>query len=378
MAMLGGGNVYEKLGVRPVINARGNQTILGGSTPPKAVAAAMEEAGRNFVEMRELLERSGELIAGVLGTEAAYVTSGCAAALTLSAAACMAGDDPEKIGRLPDTAGMKNEILIQKRQRYGFDRCLTLSGGRLAEAGDESGCTPEQLKQAIGPNTAAIAYVINTNRDDSVVPLEDAIEVAHSKNVPVIADAASQIYPLDYFRRNAQAPDLACFGAKYFGAPHSSGVVCGKKDMVDAVVAQGFIAYHYDGAMAFGRAMKLDRQEIVGAAAALDAWFSMNHEDRLLEYDHRMSAIQQGLRGVSDVQTKVVQNERYFLSSLHVVFDPKVVGKTAQEIADELDAGNPRIWVYTEGDDTIVINVHVLNDGEEKIIADRLRSALAG
>ena len=379
MATFAGGRVYERLGVRPVINARGNQTILGGSTSPAPVRQAMDEADLHFVDMRELLAKSGQFIADVLGSESAYVTSGCAAALTLSTAACMAGTDPDKIGRLPDTTGMKNEVVIQKRQRYGFDRCFTLSGGKLVVVGDDDGCNAQQLGTAIGPNTAAVAYVVNSAQpDDSVVTLEEAMEVAHDKGVPVIADAASQIYPLDFFRENAQIPDLACFGAKYFGAPHSTGVVAGKKDLVDAVAAQGFIAYHYDGANAFGRAMKLDRQEIVGVVSALDVWFSMNHEDRFMEYDRRMSTIQQGLRGLESVKTKVVDNKRFWATTLHVDFDPGTVGKTAQQVADELDAGDPRIWVYLEGDGTITMNVHTLNEGEEAVIADRLRELLSG
>ena len=378
MAIFADGRVYERLGVRPVINARGNQTILGGSTSPAPVRQAMDEADLHCVEMRELLEKSGEFIADVLGTESAYVTSGCAAAITLSTAACMAGTDPDKIGRLPDTTGMKNEVVLQKRQRYSFDRCFTLSGGKLVVVGDD-GCSAEQLGAAIGPNTAAVAYVISSeNPDDSVVTLEEAMEVAHDRGVPVIADAASQIYPLDFFRESAQIPDLACFGAKYFGAPHSTGIVAGKKDLVDAVAAQGFIAYHYDGFNAFGRAMKLDRQEIVGVVSALDAWFSMNHEDRFMEYDRRMSTIQEGLRGLESVQTKVVDNRRFWATTLHVDFDPGTVGKTAQQVADELDAGDQRIWVYVAGDRTITMNVHTLNEGEDAIIADRLRELLSG
>ena len=379
MATFAGGRVYERLGVRPVINARGNQTILGGSTSPAPVRQAMDEADLHFVEMRELMERSGEFIAGVLGSESAYVTSGCAAAITLSTAACMAGTDIDKIGRLPDTTGMKNQVVIQKRQRYSFDRCFTLSGAKLVEAGDDNGCSAQQLEAAIGPDTAAVAYVIaSESPDGSVVTLKQAMEVAHSKDVPVIADAASQIYPLDFFQESAQTPDLACFGAKYFGAPHSTGIVAGKKDMVDAVVAQGFIAYHYDGNNAVGRGMKLDRQEIVGVVSALDAWFSMNHEDRLIEYDQRMSTIQQGLRGLESVQTKVVDNRRFWATTLHIDFDPQTVGKTAQQVEDELDQGNPRIWVYTEGDGTITMNVHTLNEGEQDIITDRLRELLSG
>ena len=377
MTLFRGGRVYEKLGVRHVINANGNQTVLGGSTPPPQVQEAMDEASLHWVEMEELLEKTGEYISGVLGTEAAIVTSGCAAALTLSTAACIAGNDPDNIGRLPDTTGMKNEVLIQKKQRYGFDRCFTLAGGRLVEVGDESGCSPEQLAEAIGPKTAAIAYFLQPGSDSSVVSLEETVKVAHSLDVPVIADAASQIYPLEYFRNSAQGADLVCFGAKYFGAPHSSGIVCGKKDLVDAVVAQGFIAYQNEGRRAWGRPMKLDRQEIVGVAVALDLWFSMNHEDRILDYHRRMSDIQRGLAGVPNVSTNVVQNQRFYESSLLVVIDPKA-GKTAQQVADELDAGNPRVWVGVQGDDTIIINAHVFNEGDQHIIAERLRDALAG
>jgi L-seryl-tRNA(Ser) seleniumtransferase len=376
--MFAGGHVYERLGVRPVINAQGNGTVLGGSTPPKAVLEAMDEANLSFVEMRELLEKAGEYIAGVLGTEAAFVTSGCAAALTLSTAACLAGTDLEKIGRLPDTTGMKNQVLIQKKQRYGFDRCYTIPGSKLVEVGDENGCTPEQLDEAIGPDTAAIAYYVEPFWDSSVVSLEEAVRVAHARGVPVIADAASQIYPLDYFRSTAQAADVVCFGAKYFGAPHSSGVVAGTRELVDAVVAQGFIAYHLTGRRSFGRPMKLDRQEVVGVVSALDGWFSMNHEDRFLQYDRRFSAIQQGLRGVHGLEAKVVRNHRFFQHTLHVVVDTGAVGKSAQQITDELDAGNPRIWVGVEGENTITVNVHTLNDGEEATIVDRLRDALAG
>ena len=373
--MFSGGNVLAKLGVRPVINAQGNLTTLGGSTSPVEIRAAMDEANENWVEMEELLEKSGEFIAGVLGTESAYVTSGCAAALTLSTAACMAGDDPDKIGQLPDTTGMKNEFLIQKAQRYAFDRCFTLAGGKLVEVGDDVGCTAEELAQAIGPRTAAIAYPVQTDWGSSVLPLDEAVRVAHEHDVTVIADAASQIYPLDYFQRSAQGADLVCFGAKYFGAPHSSGIVTGKRSLVSSVVRQGFIAYQVEGGRSFGRPMKLDREEIVGAVAALDRWFSMNHEDRLAEYERKASVIQEGLAGVHNATTDVVEHDRFWKSTLHVKLS-SALGKTAQQVADELDAGTPRIWVGVQGEDTITLNMHVLNDGEQEIVATRLRDAL--
>ena len=286
-----------------------------------------------------------------------------------------AGDDPDRIGQLPDTTGMKNEVLFQKAQRYGFDRCYTLAGGKLVEIGDEDGCTAEQLEQAIGPKTAAVAYFIQPDWGSSVLPLDETVRIAHEHDVPVIADAASQIYPLEYFQDSARGADLVCFGAKYFGAPHSSGIVTGKRQMVDAVVKQGVIAYQLEGQRSFGRPMKLDRQEIVGAVAALDRWFSMNHEDRFLEYERKASAIQKAIAGVSKAKAQLVENNRFWGSTLHVVVDP-ALGKTAQQVSDELDAGAPRIWVGVQGTDTITMNKHTLNEGEQDIIAERLTQIL--
>ena len=371
------GEVFESLGVRPVINAVGNRTVLGGSTLSPEVREVMEAANHHYVEMSELLEKSGEHIAGIVGAEAAYVTSGCAAALTLSASACMTGLDAAKIAQLPDTTGMKSDILLQKKQRYGYDRCYSVTGATLVEVGDDDGCTPEQLEAAIGPDTAAVAYYVQPDWDSSVVTLEDAIGIAHGRGVPVIADAASQIYPLDYMTRNASEPDLTCFGSKYFGAPHSTGFVCGRKDLVDSVAAQGFIGYHTGGRIAIGRALKVDRQDVMAVVTALDAWFSMNHEDRLMENDRRLSGIRAKLQGIPGVTATVDQRKRYWGFTLLLKIGPDA-GKTAAQVVKELDEGTPRILVETEGDDTVTVVAHTLNEGEEDIVADRLIEVLSG
>ena len=144
-----GRRIYEDLGVNPVINAMGSQTVLGGSRLSPGVLRAMQDANRYFVDMKELLKRSGEVIAGLLGAEAALVTPGCASVLSLGSAACMTGNDPEKMERLPATAGMRDEFLIQSRQRYKYERCVTVHGGKLVEVGDESGTTAGQLREAM-------------------------------------------------------------------------------------------------------------------------------------------------------------------------------------------------------------------------------------
>ncbi|MBC8276481.1 MAG: aminotransferase class V-fold PLP-dependent enzyme [Chloroflexi bacterium] len=362
------GNVYKRLGARPIINAAGNQTVLGGSILSPAVKKAMEEASASYVEMEELLEKSGEHIASLLGVEAAYVTSGCYSALVLCSAAVMTGNDPDKRAQLPDTTGMNDEILLQRTQRYGFDRAFTVPGGKLNYVGDDNGTTAEQMEQAIGPNTAAVAYLVYPDQGKAM-PLEQVVEIAHSHNLPVISDAAAQIYPLDYFRRNAKSADLVCFGGKYFNAPHSAGFACGRKDLIEAVTAHGFI-----GPRPIGRGMKLDRQEIIGLVTAIDEWFAMDHEKRSKEQDARYDSITQELEGIQNVSTKIVRIKSHMLSTLHVIIDTETLG--AQQVVRELDEGTPRIKVGAASSDTITINAYTLNEGHEYIIARALKSLL--
>lgn len=368
-------DVYERLGVRRVINAWGVATELGGWTPSRKVMQAMEQANEATVEMQELLQKSGDFIADLLGVEAAYVTSGGAAAQALGIAACMAGADPDKIARLPDTAGMKDEVVIQARNRYMFDRCYTLTGAALVEAGDSGGTSESDLHDAIGPRTAAVAYYIQPPIDDAIVSLEDTVSIARSHGVPAVADACSQIYPLDYFRRCAQSADLVTFGAKYMGAPHSAGFVCGKRDLIDAVSAQSFVSYHYDGGKAVGRAMKIDRHEIIGVVTAIEDWFTMDHEERILEYEARFADIEEAVRDLDGVAARRTEIHHYVPYVMVIDIDESIIGKSAEDVRAELDSGNPRIWVDAESGSLRVV-VNCMTDEETRITADRLREAL--
>lgn len=378
--------MYEKLGVRRVINAWGVGTELGGWTPTQSVIRAMDEANSSQVEMIELLQKSGDFIADLLGVEAALVTSGAAAAQALSVAACMAGTDPDKIGRLPDTTSMKNEVVIQKPMRYMFDRCYTLTGATLVEAGTEEGCSADDLESVIGANTAAVAYYIQPEYDPTLyefnprpkVPMlsiAEVREIAGGLGIPLLGDACSQVFPLEYFRESAQSADLVSFGGKYIGGPHSTGFVCGRRDLVEAVEAQGFVAYHYDGARAVGRAMKVDRQEIVGLVQAVDDWFNIDHEERILEYHARFSTVREALSEFASVNTRIVEVDHYVPQMLLVEFDPSLVRKTAEEIRLELDTGNPRVWIGALNDETLWVVVHTMNPGETEVVTERLRRA---
>jgi L-seryl-tRNA(Ser) seleniumtransferase len=367
-------NIYSRLGATPIINAAGNSTAMGGSTPTPIVKQAMEEAEEHFVDMEELLEKSGDHIASLVGAEAAYVTAGCYAAMVLSTAACMTGNDQAKMDQLPDTTGMKDEVILQAKQRYGFDRAYTIPGSKLVIAGDESGCTPEQLEAAIGPQTAAVIHFVSPDPDVTVVSLEDTVRIAHAHNVLVIADAASQIFPIDYFQDTAISADLVCFGGKYVHGPHSAGFVAGKKDLIQAVAAHGFI-----GPRPLGRGMKIDRQEIIGLTVALDQWFTMDHEERFDEYRKKFAVIERAIEGAPGVEeTKEVATPRYWGVELHVVVNAAEAARSARELIEALDAGDPCIKVGGEDEDTVVVRVDNLEEGDEHTIAQRLRALLAG
>ena len=369
-------NIYEEIGVNPVINAYGNRTLLGGNTPSAEVRALMDESEGYYANMGELTDKVGERIAEMLGVEAATVTSGTAAALTIAAAGCMTGTDVARVEQLPDTTGMPNEFIIQKRLRINYDRTMTIAGGKLIEVGDADGTRPEHIEQAIGPNTAGVHYLATSPRP-GVLPLEDVISIAHSRDVPVIVDAAGQVYPTESLSKFAKmGADLVAYGAKYFGAVNSSGMLTGKKEMIEAARMNSFIYFESTPTRALGRPMKMDRQEVVAVYAALRVWLTMNHEDRFAENEVRIARIWDGLRDISGFE-KVEDSNSGPPTALWITVDPDQTGMIAADIADELKAGDPCIWVRDEDGDRLGISVPTLREEFEQVVVDRIREIVS-
>ena len=365
--------VYEELGVRRVVNAWGQLTRLGGSVLSPKVRRAMEEANRHFVRMEELQEAAGKVVADVTGAEAAYITGGACAALALSAAACMTGTDVEKMEALPDTRGMKNEIIIMRGLRVKYDRCVTIPGAKLVEVGGASGTVPEQLEAAIGPKTAAIHYLA---RQEGPMCLEEVVDIARRNDVPVIVDAAGEVYPLEKFKEHVAAgADLVCHSSKYFLGPNSAGFLCGRQDLVRAASMQDFVGFEVGGRRAFGRPMKLDRQEIVALVVALCEWLEMDHQARLEEYDRKARSLLKKLERIPHIEAAATPEGQALYSSVTVTLEESA-GKTAAEVLEALREGNPRVEVpLREG--KIVFSVRTLVEGDEQIILDRLEEILA-
>ncbi|NKB65977.1 MAG: aminotransferase class V-fold PLP-dependent enzyme [Candidatus Latescibacteria bacterium] len=367
--------IYAELGATPVINVIGNRTFLGGSAPSPQVVAAMEAAGRYYVDMDELLTSSGEIVAQWLECEAALVTPGCAAALVLGTAGLMTGKDPAKMEQLPDSTGMKDEIVMQKRQRYKYDRVVRMVGSRIVEAGRAEGTSAEELEAALGPDTAAVLYPV-VDEGEGLLGVQEVIEIAHRHSIPVLVDAAYKVYPLEGLKQYAAwGADLVGYGAKYFGAPNSSGLLCGRADLVEAARLHSFASFEVNELMGFGRPLKIDRQEVAGVLAALREWLDMDHEAARAQASRRGEVVRAAIADLPHVEVSPAEGSA---ASLHVTLDETGLGKSAAQVDQELKADDPRIWVWYDSGPSLQLSFATVVDGDEAIVAQRLRAVLGG
>jgi D-glucosaminate-6-phosphate ammonia-lyase len=369
--------IYEQLGVNPVINARGHNTVLGGSTPSPRVREAMDDAERYYVEMHDLLRSAGEVIAKLVQCEAAYVTPGAAAALALGTAACITGSDLDKMARLPNTTGMKNKVLIQVRQHYHYEHAPTIVGAQLVEVGDQNGTTAAQLEQALTQDVATVLYPAHLDGQPGTLSLDEVMSIAHRRDVPVLVDAAGRVYPLDLFTSfGKRGVDLVAFGAKYIGAPNSSGILAGRRELVEAAVPQGFIGFETIAhGHSFGRPLKLDRQEIVAVTVALQEWFTMDHDRRLAELERRLAPIAQRLSGAPGVVTSIQRADGPAPRVLRISLEAGVARHDVASLIQALREESPAIAVGRDAD-AILVNVSTVWPGDEEVVADRLARLL--
>ena len=396
--------VYDRLGVRTIINACGPVTRLSGAKMDDEVTLAMQEAARHCVDMAELEARAGEVIAEVTGAEAGYVTSGASAGLLLATAACVTGLDPGKMNRLPDTAGMRSEVIIPKSHRNFYDHAIRTVGVTLVEVGISdrySGAGVRdteawEIADAISERTAAVAYVANSR---AMPPLTEVVAVAHAKDVPVIVDAAGQLPPGSNLRRfTAVGADAVCFsGGKVIGGPQGSGILCGRKDIVASAALQ-----HLDqdvlyalwdppaglvekGAIpgiphhGIGRPCKVGKEQIVGLIVALQRFVSGGEERLRAAWDATAAELMVALSGVPCIEALVEVGAGRPIPCIRVRINEAAARKTALELAKELMDGDPSIHVQSgqvyEGQ--IGLNPMCLREGDEERIARRMRELLA-
>jgi D-glucosaminate-6-phosphate ammonia-lyase len=376
-------SIFARFGLRPAINACGVYTDLGGSRLTQSVLAGIAEMNSQFVSMPELLDATGQRIAELLDAPAARVTPGAAAAIMLATAAAMAEGDGAKGERLPDSSGMKNEVLIQAGHRYKYDRQVLMAGARLIEVGSQNGTRPDQMVAAITDKTAMVIHPAHLDGKPGTIALESAAALAHQHGVPVFVDAAYMVYPPSlmgsYLKRGA---DLVAISSKYFGGPNAGGFVLGGKEQVTGIAAFDFTRYESGRYRKFGRPLKMDRQMVAAVVLALEEWLGCDHAARLVGDERRAAILSERLGGLPGLtlEPKCFTMEERFIDGppvncLLVTFDQGQCGMGAAEVARALAEGDPRILAVQEGT-RIGFVTDVLSDAEVEAIGRRLRALL--
>lgn len=370
-----GANLYRSIGVRPLVNARGTFTIITGSQSLAEVKRAMDDASRGYVQMDELMDGVGKRLAELTGAEWGIVTAGCCAALTHATAACIAGTNPERMQRLPDLAGLKNEVVIPAYSRNVYDHAIRMLGVKIVTVRD-----PSELETALHDRTAMV-YILAGPGDDGPLGTKAVSEVARKKNVPVIVDAAAEILTIPNVHLQRGATAVAYSGGKCIRGPQAAGLLLGEKNLLQAAWANS--APHH----AFGRSLKVGKEEIMGMLAAVEMWVKRDHQAEWKVWEGWLGTIEASVKRIDGVTTRLRQPREGLSNrspSLSIQWDGAKLGITGQELSKLLLDTEPRIVLASEGGSrsgdmasSASITPYMMMPGEDKLIADRLYAMLS-
>ena len=365
-------DIRNELGLRPIINASGTMTVLGASIMVPQALAAMATIAGEFVEIAQLHQAASDVIAGATGAEAGFVTASCASAISLAVAGCMTGERLLAIERLPDTTGLKHEVLVQMGHLVGYgaslEQTIRITGARVLPVGTVNMAQPYQLEQAITEQTACAVFVVShMTVQYGMLTLEQFCSICQARHVPVIVDAASE-YDLRGFL--ARGADLVCYsGHKFLGGP-TSGFVAGKMQAVRATSLQN---------RGIGRGMKVGKETIAGLMAALQAWQTRDHAAVRAREDVALDLWQATLRDVPWLDClRITDPTGNPLQRLRVQVQAGS-GWTARRLADALAAGDPPVMVrdYQSALGFIDLDPCNLHDGEAQVVAQKLADCLS-
>ena len=373
-------SIYEQLAVKKRINAAANGTSIGGSIMLPEVTVAMQEAGRSHVSIPELLERAGNRIAELTGVEACYITNGAAAGVAVSVAACMTGSSNARVHQLPDTSGMKDEVIVQRMQINFYELMIRLTGSRIVPVGLANRTYPWHLEAAFTPQTASVVH-FPAYSPPTDLPIDQVIELAHARGVPVIVDAASEFPPFSilshYWKLGA---DLTIFsGGKGLRGPQSSGLILGRKDLVEACAVNSSPNH------GVGRPMKVGKEEIAGLLTAVELWSNPEFERKMFDrWRRRTDSMIEILSQVPGVRASKGDSPPASTGlAVHpdglpftlVEWDSQRVAKSVGQVMAELWEGDPSI-IVAETPSGILLNPATLEPGEAEIVAQRVAGVL--
>jgi L-seryl-tRNA(Ser) seleniumtransferase len=365
---ISGRDVISELGIRTFINAAGTYTTLTASLMPPEVLDAIHNAGRKFCPLNDLHDAVGERIAKLAKSEAAMVSAGAASALSLSTAACIAGKDREKIVRLPDTTGMKNEVIVQKSHRNGYDHAIRNAGVRLVEVE-----TAAELESAVHDRTAMM-FFLNSAAKEGQIGLEDFTRLGKKHKVPTMIDAAADVPPVGNLWRFTEIGfDLVVFsGGKGIRGPQSAGLLLGRKDLIEAARMNGS-----PNSDSLCRTNKVNKEELVGMMVALEMFVNRDHKAVWKDWEEQCDRIAKAAKGVDSVTTEMFVPElANAVPHLRINWDHAKLGMTPREAVKKLREGEPSIEVRPGSNEVLEIAVWMLQPGEDKIVAKRVKEVL--
>jgi L-seryl-tRNA(Ser) seleniumtransferase len=375
-----GEDYYDKLGVAKIINAAGTYTALTASTMPPSVQAAIARAAKHPVRLLELQKAAGEYIARQLRCEGALVTNGAASALTLGTAACMTLANKTAVHDIPtDLAGLKNEVVVQKAHRYGYDHALRNCGVRFVEVE-----TLQDYEKAFNEKTVMTNFF--NAAEGGQISREDWIRVAHRHGVPCFNDAAADVPPISNLWNYTQMGfDLVTFsGGKGIRGPQNAGLLLGRKDLIAAAVQN-----NNPNSDSIGRGMKVSKEQIVGMVAAVDWFLAQSDAGMEAEFRRRAERIASSLKSIPSLESKVAIPTVAANAVPHLLirYDRQRVKIAPVDVAEELRRGTPSIELnpatgkrqsggLPTDEDTVVVGVWMLEPGEDIVVARRLREVL--
>jgi len=365
-------NIYESLGVRKVINACGTVTKLGGTLMAPEVLEAMREAAEAYVELPNLYSKASEKIAELLGVEAVCITSGAAAGIAISAAACMTRGDPLRALQLPDTTGMPYEVVMFKSHRTLYDQALTIAGAKIREVDAATADEMEVLEDTLHANAAMFFYVAALEHMPGSLPLSDISVVMKKHQIPVVVDAAAELPPVSNITHYIdQGADLVIFsGGKEIRGPQSSGLILGRKEWVDACNANNSPNF------GVGRCMKLDKETIAGITKAVELFIRRDYREEIKRWESMALRLFKSLAPIPCIELREGRPEA---SGVRPAGIPRVFihprGLSAAELQYRLIKSDPAVHVDVQGDE-IVVNPQCLNEFEVGIVVRRIKAVL--
>lgn len=375
MGLRAGPDIYQSIGVKPLINARGTFTIISGSTMLPEVRAAMDQAAQKYVHLDELTEAVGGRLAALTGAEWGLVSNGCSAALTLATAACVAGGNPDLHVRLPNLSGFpRDEAIIPAHSRNVYDAALRSMGLRVVEV-----TTPAEFEAALGPRTAMIYILAGPNADNSPLNVTAMAPVAKARGVPILVDAAAEILTIPNVHLQNGATLVAYSGGKCLRGPQTAGLLLGRKDLVRAAWVHS--APHHG----VTRALKVGKENAIGMLMAVEMWVKRDHDAEWKRWNGWLDHIAQRVAAVPGVSTTVAQPNGLSnrTPSLRILWDRQRLGITGEAVARLLLDGDPRITLDAAripgepAQTGVSVTPYMLAPGDERLIADRLVAVLA-